>query len=245
MGKKSTSSSSNNNNNNSNNKHEEGKKSSTTKKVEQVQSDPYKDGTISYTAQSTSTVLSELFKPNDILDKEDAYFSSANVDTGKPTDGAPISFAEKVKRFNQFTAALNKPENAAAARPFLIATVAMLILPVFVFMVMLKVVIPFAVLGRLERPSEVLNEYTGITTGSEISPGAEIALGMDKVTLSGTCGILVSWVIMSGYTIYAYMDNPPRETAFVPATNSSSEAIEEAEKKEEEEEEKDKKKKKK
>lgn len=196
---------------NNNNKNE--KTNNNSKKV--AVSDPHKDGTISNTTSSTSAVLAELYKPNDILDKDDDYFTKSNVDTDKPTDGPQLSFAEKVQRFNQFTTALNKPENASAAKPFIYATVAMLTLPVFIFMLMLKIVIPFSILGRMERPTEILNEFTGVSTGSEIPPDQVVLLGMDKVTVSGLCGILVSWMIMTCYTLYAYLDNPPRETAFV------------------------------
>ena len=193
--------------NNNNNKTSSSTTDETTTAAEEKKntttttSDPHKDGTISNTTTTTSAVLSELYQPDDLLDKDDPSLVDTDVDKHKPTDGPTLTLAQKVQNFQRFADAMKDPSNKSAVRPFMIASLSILVLPMLVFHFMLRIVIPLCLFG------EIVNMDTAVALNEEV------ALGMDKITLSGLAALLVSWMVLSGYTLYAFLDNAPKKEA--------------------------------
>ena len=141
--------------------------------------------------------LEDLFKPADFMEDD---LDTGDIDN-KPSDEPSLSVAQRLENFNRFSSALRHPDNARVARPFIAASLALFVLPLATYHVVLRVLIPLAGLG--DTP---LDEA--------------VALGLDRVSLSGVCAVLVSWVVIVSYTVFAFNDVAPPQ-----ATGHSSNAV--------------------
>jgi hypothetical protein len=112
-------------------------------------------------------------------------------DEADPLDQRPsarqpaLTLADKMTAFANFTAALRRPENAAVAKPFIRASIAIFVVPLVIFNLVLYVVLPM--LGH----------------GSDAAIDETALLGMDRNTFSAVCALASVWVIMAAYTVHA------------------------------------------
>lgn len=131
----------------------------------------------------------ELYKtPECLKDSEELTHSSLD---DRPTNRRHPTLREKLDGFGRFTAALRNPANAAVAGPFIKASAALFIVPLVIFNVMFRIVLP------------------AMGFGDDVPIDQAVALGMDRVTLSGVCALTSCWAIMIAYTVHAVLEKPP------------------------------------
>jgi hypothetical protein len=132
----------------------------------------------------------ELWKTPDAL-KDNGELDSSVDD--RPTARPGPSLSAKLAGLSRFGAALRHPDNAAVAKPFILASVALFVGPVFVFSLVFHGLLPLAGLG-------------------DIPIDQSAVLGMDRVTFSGVCALVVCWAVMIAYTVFAMRDDKTFKT---------------------------------